>query len=191
MSFTRPMLRNVHVVGGALAAALLASGCAGAGPYDHAVTYVPLAGEDDAAKGARDFDPVLVQREREAWHRGTVSLFGVVVARAPGPAGAAYLTLSVRRLEGRNVCEYATDETTCRTTVSDSDFGVVHAVVALRPEDDVGQHSVGTGSLLRLVGPLAQDPDPNDGTSVLRPTFYRHWPRYFFVTKAAAATMRQ
>jgi hypothetical protein len=171
--------------------ALLFLGCGGAGPYDHAVEYVPISGEEAAAKGARDFDPVMVQRDPDGWRKTPVSLFGVVVSRAPGPGGSAYLTLSVRRLETRNLCEYATDESTCRTTVSDRDFGVVHALVALRPEDDVGQHSLGPGSLVRIVGSVAQDPDPTDGSPVLRPTFYRHWPRYFFVTKSAAASMRQ
>jgi hypothetical protein len=162
--------------------------CGGAGPYGHAAVYAPLSGEEEAAKGARDYDPVLLQREREAWHRGTVSLFGVVIARAPGPLGAAYLTLSVRKLEPRNVCEREADPTSCRTTVSDHDFGVVHALVAPRPEDDVGEHSLGPGSLVRVVGPLAQDPDPTDGTPVVRPTFYRHWPRYFFVTRPTPAS---
>jgi len=176
-----------------LAAAVVTctSACGGAGPYDHAAVYVPLPGEDAAAKGARDYDPVMVQRQPDAWRSSPASVFGVVVARAPGPGGSAYLTLTVRRLEGRNLCEYAADETSCRTTVSDRDFGVVHAILALRHEDDVGEHSVGTGSLLRLVGTLAQDPDPNDGNPVIRPTFYRHWPRYFFVTRSAAENMRQ
>ena len=75
--------------------------------------------------------------------------------------------------------------------MSDRDFGVVHAIVLLRHEDDVGQHSVGPGSLVRLIGPLAQDPDPTTGNPVVRPTYYRHWPRYFFVTRSAAESMRQ
>jgi hypothetical protein len=172
-----------------LSVSLLA--CGGAGPYDHAAQYVPLGDEQHAATGAKDFDPVMVQRQPEAWHAGPVSLFGVVVARSPGPGGAAYLTLSVRRLEPRNLCEYATDETSCRTSVSDRDFGVVHAIVALRHEDDVGEHSLGAGSLVRVIGPLAQDSDPSDGNLVLRASYYRHWPRYFFVTRSSAATMRQ
>jgi hypothetical protein len=166
-------------------------GCSGAGPYGHAAHYVPLSGEERAATGARDYDPVMVQRQPEAWHGSPVSVFGVVVSRAPGPGGTAYLSLTVRRLEPRNLCEYAADEASCRTTVSDRDFGVIHATLPLRPEDDVGEHSVGIGSLVRLVGTLAQDPDPNDGNPVIRPTYYRHWPRYFYVTRASAETMRQ
>ena len=75
--------------------------------------------------------------------------------------------------------------------MSDKDFGLVHAAIALRPEDDIGEHSVGIGSLLRLVGKLAQDPDPTDGNPVVRPTFYRRWPRYFYATRANAESMRQ
>jgi hypothetical protein len=171
--------------------AVLVTGCGGAGPYGHAAHYVPLADEERAENGARDYDPVMVQRDPDGWHKVPVSLFGVVVSRAPGPGGAAYLTLSVRRLETRNLCEYATDETSCRVTVSDRDFGVVHALVLLRHEDDVGEHSLAGGSLVRLIGPLAQDSDPTTGNPVVRPTYYRHWPRYFFVTRSAAATMRQ
>jgi hypothetical protein len=167
------------------------SGCAGAGPYGHSAQYVPLSAEEHAAKGAKDYDPVMVDRQPEAWHAATVSLFGVVVARSPGPGGSAYLTLTVRRLEPRNLCEYSTDESSCRTTVSDRDFGVIHALTVLRPEDDIGEHSLGIGSLIRVIGKLSQDPDPTDGSPVLRPTYYRHWPRYFYVTRKSAETMRQ
>jgi hypothetical protein len=179
---------SVVLLGGLLP---LLAGCAGAGPYGHSARYVDAPGEAHAAEKARDYDPVMVQRMPDAWHGVPVSLFGVVVARAPGPGGAAYLTLSVRRLEPRNLCEFASDETSCRTTVSDHDFGIVHALVALAPEDDVGGHSLGAGSLVRVIGTLTQNSDPNDGNPVIHPTFYRHWPRYFFVTRGAAASMRQ
>jgi hypothetical protein len=165
--------------------------CSSGGLYGHAAHYAPVSGEERASSGAKDYDPVMVQRQPDVWHASPVSLFGVVVSRSPGPSGTAYLTLTVRRLEPRNLCEYAADESSCRTTVSDKDFGVVHAAIALRPEDDIGEHSVGIGSLLRLVGKLAQDPDPTDGNSVVRPTFYRHWPRYFYATRANAESMRQ
>ena len=178
-------MRPMCVLVGGLAA------CSGAGPYDHAALYIPLADEARAATGARDYDPVMVLRQPEAWRGVPVSVFGVVVARAPGPGGAAYLTLSVRRLEPRNLCEYAADESTCLTTISDRDFGSLHALIALRHDDDIGAHAVGPGSLLRLVGPLAQTSDPIDGGPVMHPAYYRHWPRYFFATRSASATLRQ
>src|SRR6476646_3434173 len=116
--------------------------CRGAGPYGYAPTYVPIDDEESATKGAREYDPVMYQREAETWRKSKTQLFGVVTGRAPGPGGAAYLTLSVRRLESRNLCSNANDQDTCRVTVSDRDVGVVHALAVLRPEDETGERSV-------------------------------------------------
>jgi hypothetical protein len=140
---------------------------------------------------ATEYDPVMTQRDPEAWRKKRVMLFGVVTARGAGPGGGAYLTLGVRRLEPRNLCENANDDDSCRVTVSDRDFGVLHAVVALASEDDFGPNSVGAGSLVRLVGTFGEELDANDGTAVLRASFYRHWPRKFYVTRASAIHMRQ
>ena len=170
---------------------LLATGCHGGGDYGHAVNYAPLSPEEKALEGSREYDPVMFQRKPDEWRAKPVSLFGVVTARASGPGGGAYLTLSVRRLEPRNLCESNADEDTCRVTVSDADFGVVHVNVALHGDDDMGEHSVGGGSLLRVIGTFGEDVDQADGSPIMRVTYYRHWPRYFFVTKAAAAQMRQ
>lgn len=168
-----------------------ALGCGGAGPYGHAPKYVPTDDEERASKGARDYDPVMAEREPEVWQKSPVTLFGIVTARAAGPGGTAYVGVSVRRLEPRNLCANANDDDTCRVTVSDRDFGVVHAVLALRPEDDLGERSLGAGSLVRLVGRLGQDVDATDGNPILRTTFYRHWPRSTYATKANAETLRQ
>ena len=165
--------------------------CRGAGPYGYAPNYVPTSDEEGATKDAREYDPVMYQREPETWRKSTTVLFGVVTGRAPGPGGAAYLTLSVRRLEPRNLCSNRNDEDTCRVTVSDRDFGVVHALAPLSPDDDLGERSVGAGSLVRVAGQFGEDVDPNDGAPILRASYYRHWPRHFFVTKANAETMRQ
>jgi hypothetical protein len=167
------------------------AGCHSSGAYGYAPNYAPTSDEEAAVKGAREYDPVMYRREPEEWRRSKVTLFGVVTGRAPGPGGAASLTLSVRRLEPRNLCSNANDEDTCRVTVSDRDFGVVHALAPLRPEDDMGEHSVSAGSLVRVIGQFGEDSDPADGNPVLRASFYRHWPRHFYVTKANADTMRQ
>jgi hypothetical protein len=174
----------------ALALALALAGCS-AGPYGHSPEYAPFGDEAGALKGAREYDPVMYARQPEEWRKGPVSLFGVVTARTTGPGGGAYLTLSVRRLEPRNLCENAHDEDSCRVTVSDRDFGVVHAIVKVAGEDAVGEHSVGGGSLLRLVGRFGENVDPGDGGPVLQATWYRHWPRYSFVTSASRSQMRQ
>jgi len=165
--------------------------CGGAGPYGHAVHYVPLSDEEKAVKVAKEYDPVMFPRQPEQWHGKPVALFGVVTNRTAGAGGNAYLTLSVRRLEPRNACDSHADEETCRVTVSDVDFGLVHALAILHGDDDVGEHSVGIGSMLRIVGIFGEETDTNDGGPIMRATYYRHWPRYFFVTKSAAQQMRQ
>lgn len=162
-----------------------------AGPYGYAAAYTPTSDEKSAANGAREYDPVMYGREPDAWRKSKAVLFGVVTSRAPGPGGAAYLTVKVRKLETRNLCSNANDEDTCRVTVSDRDFGVVHVLSKLRPEDDMGEHSVGVGSLVRAVGTFGEDVDPADGGPIIRASFYRHWQRYFYVTRSSADLMRQ
>jgi hypothetical protein len=172
-------------------AASATTGCQGAGPYGHSPRYVELSDETTVSAGAREYDPVMVERQPEAWRKGTVSLFGVVESRTAGPGGQALLKLSVRRLEQRNLCQSQQDDDSCRVTVSDKDFGAVWALVQLRGDDDVGPRSVGQRSLLRIVGTLGQDVSPDDGAPVVRARWSRHWPVYFYVTRASARDMLQ
>ena len=171
--------------------ALLVAGCHGAGPYGHSPKYVELDDETTATAGARDYDPVMVERQPDEWRAGRTTLFGVVQSRSAGPSGQALLKLGVKRIELRNLCQNADDDDSCRVTVSDKDFGVVWALVSLHGEDDVGPHSVGMRSLVRVVGKIGQDVSPADGAPVVRATWYRHWPAGFYVTRASAGDMRQ
>ncbi len=171
-------------------AALLLAGCHGAGPYGHAPRYVALDDETTAAAGARDYDPVMVERQPDQWRKGNIVLFGVVENRSAGPGGQALLKLSVRRLEPRNLCQNENDDDSCRVTVSDKDFGVVYALAQLRGDDDVGPRAVGQRSLLRIVGALGQDVSP-EGAPILHASYYRHWPPFFYVTRSSATVMRQ
>ncbi|HEY4013389.1 MAG TPA: hypothetical protein VGM06_08630 [Polyangiaceae bacterium] len=174
---------------GLVALSFLAASC-GAGAYGHSPHYVALSDEAAAADGAREYDPVMAERQPDQWHKGKVSLFGVVQKREPGPGGQAKLTLLVRRLEPRNLCENENDDDSCRVTVSDKDFGVVGALVSLHGDDDVGPRSVGPRSLLRIVGTIGQDVSPT-GAAVVHATYYRHWPAFTYVTRASATEMRQ
>ena len=174
-----------------LSSVLFATACGGGGQYGHSVNYAPLGDEQKATSTAKEYDPVMFQRQPDQWRGKPVALFGVVTNRGAGAGGSAYVTLSVRRLEPRNVCESNADEDTCRVTVSDADFGLVHAQAVLHGEDDVGEHSVGGGSMVRLVGTFGEEVDPNDGGPIMHVTYYRHWPRGFYVTKSAAKQMRQ
>lgn len=182
--------KGIHLAGLAVLG-LCAASCRSPGPYGYSARYVTVSEEETATSGAREYDPVMFSRDPDVWRKQKAVLFGVVTGRSAGPGGAAYLTMSVRKLETRNLCSNANDEDTCRVTVSDRDFGVVHGLVRLKPEDDVGEKSIAAGSLVRLVGNFGEDSDTNDGMPILRASYYRHWPRHFYVTKSAAGLMRQ
>jgi hypothetical protein len=173
-----------------LAPGLLAlAACGSGGPYGHSRIYSPLDDEETATAQATEYDPVMAQRMPDRWKGKPVSLFGVVVKRSEGSGGAALVKLSMRALEPRNLCDTA-DEESCRVTVSDREHAVVHAMLALRPDDDIGEHSLGAGSMVRVVGSIGDDV-AEDGSPILRATYYRHWPRGFYVTSAARDHMRR
>ena len=172
----------------ALALALSPLGCHSAGPYGYARSYQPLSAEDSASQGAREYDPVMAERDKADWKKSTISVFGVVKGRASEKGGGAYLLLSMRTLSDRNLCDDF-DEDTCRVTVSEHEHATIHATLKLSREDDIGQYSVGKGSLVRVIGKLSDEVDPDDGGPVLHVSYYRHWPRHFFVTTANAAQM--
>src|SRR5262249_32971567 len=151
----------------------------GGGLYGHSRTYTPLSEEESAAAGSAEYDPVMAKRSPEKWKGKPVSAFGVVVNRSSGPGGASEVKLSLRTLESRNLCE-STDDDTCRVTVSEHEHAVVHAMLHLSSEDDMGEHSLGPGSLVRVIGVMEEAVDPADGEPVLRAKYYRHWPRGFF-----------
>ena len=164
--------------------------CHSAGPYGYSRAYQPLSAEDSAAAGSREYDPVMAARDKDDWKKHPVSLFGIVKTRTQGKDGSAYLTLSMRTLSERNLCEDF-DEDTCRVTVSEHEHALVHAAVKLASEDDIGAHSIGPGSLVRVIGKLGDEVDAEDGGPVLRASYYRHWPRNFFVTTADSAHMQR
>lgn len=162
-----------------------------ASPYGHSRIYEPLGPEGAAEQGAENLDPVMAKRAPDDWRQKKVTLFGVVKKRDDGPGGQAYVTLSLRNRASRNLCETA-DEDSCRTTVTAQEFDVVYARIRLTdPTDDLGEHSVGTGSLVRVIGTIAKETDPGDGALVVDASYYRHWPRGSYVTDAAASALRR
>ncbi len=162
--------------------------CHSPGQYGHSRVYAPLSAETDALEKTKEYDPVMVQRKPEDFKGKPLSFFGVVLSRTEGAGGTARLKLSLRTLEPRNLCE-SKDEDSCRVTVSDREHAVAHALVKLSEDDNIGKLSVGTGSLVRIVGQIGDEVDPNDGAPVLRASYYRHWPRNFYVTTASRAHM--
>jgi hypothetical protein len=181
--------RSRHPRAWVLALALAVSGCHSAGAYGFSRTYSPLSEEEDAAAGAKEYDPVMIERDPGSWRGQRISIFGVVKQRGQAPGGMADLTLSVRTLAARNLCDQM-DEDTCRVTVSDHEFAIIHAVTKLRPGDDIGKESLAPGSLVRVIGKLTDDVDKTDGTPLLSANYYRHWPRNYFVTMADRDHMR-
>jgi len=165
------------------ASSLALAGCHSAGAYGYSRVYAPLSDEEDAAEGAKEYDPVMMEREPATWQGQRISVFGVVKQRSQAPGGMAYLTLSVRTLATRNLCDQM-DEDTCRVTVSDHEFAIIHAMTKLRPGDALGKESVAPGSLVRVIGKLTDSVDKADGAHVLSAGYYRHWPRNYFVTMA-------
>jgi hypothetical protein len=173
-----PSYRGLAAGSATFALTALTLSCRSAGPYGYSRVYTPTSDEAQTVRGKPELDPRNVQRSPSQQSR-TFWAFGVVTHRSPGPGGAAYVALSLRALSPQNRCE-SRDEDTCRVTVSDRETGRAHALVTLTAEDDLGERSVALGSLLRVVGAIAEDVDPNDGSSILRATFYRHWPRGFY-----------
>jgi hypothetical protein len=169
---------------------LLSCACGGGGQWGHSRYYEPLSDERKATEHAVEYDPVMAQRSVDDWRKKTVAAFGIVIGRENGADGSVDVALSVRSLESRNLCDSYGDENTCRVTVSDREYGRLHALVKLRPEDDIGELSVGARSLVRVVGTLAEE-QSEDGSPVLRVSYYRHWPRDYYVTTKARSYMKQ
>ena len=173
-----------------LALALALTACNSAGRWGFSKTYTPADEEEDLASNAHEYDPVMVAREPESFRDSALSVFGVVTERTQDKGGFSQLTLSVRTLAERNLCDSADDQT-CRVTVSDREHAVVHANVKLLPGDDIGPESVQVGALVRVIGTLSDNVDATDGMPVLVARYYRHWPRNYYVTTAAAEHMRR
>src|SRR5262245_61142999 len=89
---------------------LLLVGCASPGEYGYSRVYSPLDDEQKATAGVREYDPVMAERDPNDWKKARVHLFGVVKARADVPGGA-YLTLGMRTLAPRNLCDEADEDT--------------------------------------------------------------------------------
>jgi hypothetical protein len=164
--------------------------CASGGQWGHSPNYQPESDEEAALQGSTEYDPVMAGRSPEKWRNKSIHLFGVVTERKAAAGGLADVTLSMRSLEPRNLCETAEDDS-CRVTVSEREHARVHVLLKLLPEGDIGSESVGTLSLLRIVGTLSDEPSAADGLPVIRAKYYRHWPRNFYVTTAARSYMKR
>lgn len=173
----------------ALCAALLVClACGGAGRWGTARHYVPLSGEEAAAEGAKDFDPVMVGRFFETWAGKRVSVFAVVLDQSVDENGQADLLLSLRVLQDRNLCQSGSEDS-CLVTVSETEFGNLNARVNLLPEERSGEYRLVRGSLIRIIGSVSKAPHPETGNHVILSAYHRLWPPKYFVTTAARTYM--
>jgi hypothetical protein len=186
-------VRLGHFLRGPLFVGLVSStavACASGGQWGHSPKYQPLSEEEAALEGSTEYDPVMASRSPDKWRNKSIHLFGIVTERKAAPGGLADVTLSMRALEPRNLCETSEDDS-CRVTVSEREHARVHVLLNLRPNGDIGAESVGTMSLLRVVGKLVDEPSAQDGLPVIRADYYRHWPRNYYVTTAARSYMKR
>lgn len=179
--------RNLPVAA-AIACSFFA-GCAASNQYGHSPDYVPLPEEPKATQGTVDYDPVMSLRTPDQWGTQPVRLFGVVKTVAPGRDGTHTFVVGVRTLAERNLCENDASDS-CRVTVSDREFDTIRVTMKVPQEQLEGDESIGSGSLVRLVGKLEPDPE-RPSHPQMRVTWHRHWPRGYFVTMAARERMRQ
>lgn len=166
-------------------------GCAGAGQYGHARTYVPASDESSWAERATEpvYDDV---RRMPDQHQGELmSFFGVVTAVSRARVGApTRLAMQVRTHQERHLCEDES-ESSCRVTVNARDGGPFTAIVTLRTSDMEGENQVQVNSLVRVFGTLVQGEYDDQGGPVLQAQYYRHWPRGEYVTTANAGALRR
>ena len=188
--FRAALRREASPFRGAWCGVALLLACGSAGPYGYSRTYSPLSAEEAAASDTERYDPVMAQRLPQEWRKKKLDVFAVVLARAEGRDGLSDLTLSMRRLAARNLCESGEEET-CRVTVGDQELARLHALVKLGQEDAVGAQQLKPQSLVRVVGTLEDQANKDDGADVLLASYYRHWPARHYVTEQARSYMRR
>lgn len=168
--------------------ALLAAGC-GAGAYSFSREYVPLSEEDELLEAAADTSYEDVRRDPNAFRSSSLGWFGVVTNVEGDPNGSVRVALTHRIHQPRHLCGDETDGS-CRVTVSERESGPFSAVLTLRSEDRAGTERVGSGSLLRVYGSPTGEFDEAGGP-VIQATYYRHWPRGYYVTTGDRGRMRR
>ncbi len=171
----------------ALAAAALPS-CGGGGQYGYAREYQPLGEEQELLRRATDTSYEDVRRARVE-DQPYISWFGVVAEPPTTEGDVTRLVLSLRAHQDRHLCAEAGSET-CSVTVSDREIARFTALIHQRPEDAAdGQLHLWTGSLVRVYGRSTGN-DASD-LPIIQADWYRHWPVHYYVTTAAAGSMRR
>ena len=163
--------------------------CHGPGPYGFARAYEPLLSERPHLDQAQQLPYEQVNREPYNYRGTEIAWFGVVTEMNELPDGRTEARLSFRLHQGRHLCsdEY---QDSCRVTVSDNSSGQFTARMKVPASEKSGQERLWLGSLLKIYGKPTGDYDQH-GDPVIETTYYRHWPRGYYVTTAQRAAMRR
>lgn len=127
-------------------------------------------------------DPYQFKNTKIAW-------FGVVTSIDELPDGRSELQLSFRAHQARHLCRDEFEDS-CRVTVSERSPGSFVARLKLSEAEKTGKDRVWLGSLLKVYGTPTGDYDEH-GDPVLEVSYYRHWPRGYYVTTAQRGAMRR
>lgn len=176
-------------VGGALLASV--AGCGG-GRWSYSREYSTWGDEGQYLDREVQLTYEEVKRFPDRHADDLIGWFGTVtdIDELDRSTGEARLTLQLRSHRERHLCS---DETSgsCRVTVSDRPIGPFTALVRIRPEDlDDGPERLWTGSLMKVYGHVLDGGDEESGPTI-QVEWYRHWPHGYFVTTAAAGSMRR
>jgi len=166
----------------------LVPACGGGGQWGYAHEYSTVDGEDAYLRRVVDLSYEEVRRARLE-DQQFISWFGVVSDPPVTEGGVTTLTLSLRAHQDRHLCSTSSSDS-CRVTVSEREIGRFVARVHLRPEDTTeGTLRMNVGSLVRVYGRSTGN-DASD-FPIIEAEWYRHWPAHYYVTTAAASSMRR
>lgn len=166
----------------------LVPACGGGGPFGYAHEYSTISGEDAYLHRAVDTSYEEVRRARPE-DQTFVGWFGVVVEPPVTEGDTTRLTLSLRAHQDRHLCSTSSSDS-CRVTVSEREIARFTALVHVHPEDAAeGPMRLSVGSLVRVYGTSTGN-DAND-FPIIAAEWYRHWPAHYYVTTAAASSMRR
>lgn len=176
-----------HPVSLALLLALVPA-CGGGGQWGYAHEYSNVDGEDQYARRVVDTSYEEVRRARPE-NQTFIGWFGVVTEPPVTEGGVTRLTLSLRAHQDRHLCSTSSSDS-CRVTVSEREIGRFVALVRLRPEDAAeGTLRMNVGSLVRVYGTSTGNDESEQ--PIIQAEWYRHWPAHYYVTTAAASSMRR
>lgn len=166
----------------------LVPACGGGGQYGYAHEYSTVDGEDAYLRRVVDTSYEEVRRARlEEQH--FISWFGVVAEPPTTEGGLTRLVLSLRAHQDRHLCSTSSSDS-CRVTVSEREIGRFVALIHMRPEDGAeGTLRLNVGSLVRVYGTSTGNDESDQ--PIIQAEWYRHWPTHYYVTTAAAGSMRR